>query len=68
MEYVVEARDLGETSEYRSALAVLIFKWEGIFFNRARRRIEASCARAGTTSVDEEAADIVLEDENQAGH
>ena len=61
MAYVVEARDLAETPEYRAALAVLIFKWEGIFFNRARRRIEASCTRAGTTSVDEEAADIVAE-------
>ena len=61
MEYVIAARELGETSEYRAALAVLVFKWEAIFFNRARRRIEASCARAGTASVDEEAADIVAE-------
>ena len=61
MAYVVEARSEGEEGLYRGALGMLVFRWEGIFLNRAERRIAPSCRESGTLSVAEEAAEIVLE-------
>ena len=61
MAYVVEARTEGAAGEYESALAVLIFRWEGIFHRRVIRRIGQYCTDSGYLSAASEAEEIVLE-------
>lgn len=61
MAYVVEARSEGATDEYESALAVLVFRWEGIFHRRALGRIGQYCKDSGYLSAASEAEEIVLE-------
>ena len=61
MAYVVEARTEGATEEYGSALAVLVFRWEGIFRRRATGRIGQYCRESGYLSAESEAEEIVLE-------
>ena len=61
MAYVVEARTEGATDQYESALAVLVFRWEGIFHRRAIGRIGQYCRDSGHLSAASEAEEIVLE-------